>query len=157
MKLYIEQQLFTWGDTFTIYDEAGREKYLAKGEVFTFGRKLHVTDLQGREVLYIEQELMAFPAAYHIFSMGRQVACVRAECTLFVPRYWVEGPDWDVEGDFWEHDYAITRGNETVARIEKEWMRWGDCYELTVSDPANELPALAAVLVIDCMVDSKKR
>lgn len=27
MNLYIKQHIFTWGDQFSIYDEAGNEKY----------------------------------------------------------------------------------------------------------------------------------
>ena len=33
MKLLIKQRVFSWGDTYDIYDENGNEKYLVK-EVF---------------------------------------------------------------------------------------------------------------------------
>ena len=42
MKLYIKQKVFSWGDKFTVKDEAGRDRYYVEGEIFTFGRKLHV-------------------------------------------------------------------------------------------------------------------
>ena len=45
MKLYIKQKVFSWGDKFTVKDEAGRDRYYVEGEVFTFGRKLHVYDM----------------------------------------------------------------------------------------------------------------
>ena len=38
MKLYIKQKVFSWGDKFTVKDEAGRDRYYVEGEVFTFGR-----------------------------------------------------------------------------------------------------------------------
>ena len=37
MKLCIKQRVFSWGDTYDIYDENGNEKYLVKEEIFTFG------------------------------------------------------------------------------------------------------------------------
>ena len=33
-------------------------------------------------------------------------------------------------------------------------MTWGDCYELDIVDPADELIALAVVLTIDCVIAS---
>ena len=42
MKLYIKQKVFSWGDKFTVKDEAGRDSYYVEGEIFTFGRKLHM-------------------------------------------------------------------------------------------------------------------
>jgi uncharacterized protein YxjI len=36
MKLMIKQRVFSWGDTYDIYDEFGNAKYLVKAEVFSF-------------------------------------------------------------------------------------------------------------------------
>ena len=35
MKLYIKQKVFSWGDKFTVKDEAGRDRYYVEGEIFT--------------------------------------------------------------------------------------------------------------------------
>ena len=56
MNLYIKQHIFTWGDRFSVYDEAGNEKYQVEGEIFTWGKKLHLCDMQGRELAFIEFE-----------------------------------------------------------------------------------------------------
>ena len=31
-------------------------------------------------------------------------------------------------------------------------MTWGDCYELDIADARDEIPALAVVLTIDCVM-----
>jgi uncharacterized protein YxjI len=36
--------------------------------------------------------------------------------------------------------------------ISKEWMTWGDSYELSISNPQDEIVALAVVLTIDCVM-----
>ncbi len=41
MKLLIKQRIFSWGDTYDIYDEVGNVKYVVKAEVFAFGHQLH--------------------------------------------------------------------------------------------------------------------
>lgn len=155
MKLYIKEKIFTWGDQFSVFDESGREKYFVEGEVFTWGKKLHVYDRNHREVAYIEQELLTFLPCYHVYIGGRDVAQVCKEFSFFTPRYRVDGPGWEVEGHFLEHDYEITDGSRRIVTIEKEWMTWGDCYELNIADPANELLALAVVITIDCVVESQ--
>ena len=38
--------------------------------------------------------------------------------------------------------------------IRKEWMSWGDSYELDIANPADELIALAVVVAIDCVTES---
>ena len=50
MKLLIKQRVFSWGDTYDVYDEAGNVKYVVKAEVFSFGHQLHVLDVSGNEV-----------------------------------------------------------------------------------------------------------
>ncbi len=153
MKLLIEEQVFTWRDRFTVMDEAGVERYYVEGELFSWGRKLHVTDLKGREVAYVEQQLFTFLPRYAVYAGGVLIGEVVKEFSFFRPRYTVEGADWDVEGDFWDHDYTVFRGGVPVVSIQKEWFTWGDCYTLDIRDPKDEIQALALVLAIDCAVE----
>ena len=155
MKLYIREKIFTWGDQFSVMDQSGREKYFVEGEVFSWGKKLHVKDAQGREAAFIKQELLTFLPCYHVYVGGREVARVRKEFSFFTPRYSVEGPGWQVSGHFWEHDYEITQNGRIVVTIRKEWMTWGDSYELDIANPADELAALAVVVTIDCVAEQQ--
>ena len=152
MKLLIEQHIFSLRDRFTVMDESGNDRYYVEGELFSWGKKLHVTDLGGREVAYVEQQLFTFRPRYAVYAGGALIGEVVKEFSFFTPRYTVEGADWDVEGDFWSHDYTVFRGGRTVVSIQKEWFTWGDCYALDIYDPADEIQALALVLAIDCAV-----
>ena len=150
MKLYIRQKVFSWRNRFTVWDEAGNERWHATGELFSWGHKLHVTDPDGNEVLYIREKVWSFMPRFHIYMGQTKVAEIVREFTLFRPRYRIEGFGWRVDGTFWEHDYTVSDGERTIVTIHKQWMTWGDCYELDIAEPADELPALAAVLAIDC-------
>ena len=152
MKLYIKQHVFTWGDKFSIYDEAGNEKYRVEGEVFTLGKKLHLYDLQGIELAFIEQEIFTFLPQYHISRNGMQIAEVVKEFTFFKHEYTVNGLGWNVHGDFWDHEYEIADNGRTVASVSKEWMTWGDSYEIRFGADVDEIAALAVVLVIDACI-----
>lgn len=154
MKLYIKQKVFSWADRFTVKDEDGQDRYFVEGELLSWGKKLHVYDAQGNEAAFIQQKVWSFLPRYFVFVGGEQLAEIVRELTLLKPRYSIGGLDWSVEGSFWEHDYVITRSEREVVTIHKEWMTWGDCYELDISDRRDELPALAVVLAIDCITAS---
>ena len=46
----------------------------------------------------------------------------------------------------------ITKNGYPIVSISKEWMTWGDSYELNISNPQDEIVALAVVLTIDCVM-----
>lgn len=157
MNLYIKQHIFTWGDKFSIYDETGTERYYVEGEVFTFGKKLHLYDTFGSELAFIEQQLFTFRPRYYIFKNGNQIAEIIKEFTLFCQEYSVNGPDWQVSGDFFSHDYEITdRAGCTIASVSKEWFTLGDAYELCIAEDTDEVTALAVCLVIDACMDASR-
>ncbi len=153
MKLLIEERIFSWTDRFTVRDDAGNPRYYVEGELFSWGKKLHVCDLSGREVAYIEQKVWSFRPRYQVYAEGRLIGEVVREFTFFRPRYTVEGADWDVDGDFWAHDYTVSRAGIPIVSIQKEWFTWGDCYVLSIQSPADEITALSLVLAIDCAME----
>ena len=155
MRLYIKEKVFSWGDKFFVKDQSGYDKYVVEGEVFSWGKKLHVYDMTGREVAFIKQEVWSWLPRYYVFCGGHQVAEIRKEFTVFRPRYTIDGLGWDIDGDFWSHDYRITRNGRTIVTISKEWMTWGDSYELNIENPGDELVALAVVLTIDCVMEAQ--
>ena len=53
------------------------------------------------------------------------------------------------------HDYEITRDGYPIVTIRKEWMTWGDTYELDIANPKDEIVALAVVLTIDAVTESR--
>ena len=154
MKLYRKEKVFSWGDKFTVKDAYGEDKNIVEGEVFTFGKKLHVYDKHGREVAFIKQEVWSFLPRYYVFCGDRQIAEIKKEFTFLFPRYTIDGLGWEIDGSFMAHDYQITKQGRKIVTISKEWMTWGDSYELDIADPADELVALAVVIAIDCVTET---
>lgn len=155
MKLYIQQKVFSWADRFTVFDASENALYYAEGELFTWGKKLHLYNAHGVEAAYIEQRLLSFLPRYTIYRDGTEVAVVTREFTFFTQRYTVDGPGWEVDGDFLAHDYEIRDDERLVASMHKEWLSWGDCYELDITDDGDTVTALSVVLVIDCVLASQ--
>ena len=155
MKLYIKQQIFSWNDRFSVYDAYENELFTVEGELFSFGKQLAILDRNGNEVYRIEQELFRFRPRYHVVRNGEVQATVVKELSMFSPYYTVEGPGWEVQGDFFDHDYEITDGGRLVASVQKQWFTWGDTYEISVDDRAYDPAAVLAVaIIIDCVLDN---
>ena len=156
MKLYMKQKIFSWNDKFSIYDENGEERYFVEGELFSWGKKLHVYNREQKEAAFIRQEIFTLLPKFIVSIDGQDIAEIVKEFTFFKPKYRIDGLGWAIQGDFWDHDYEIAKGGNTIVRICKRWFTWGDCYELDVEDPEDEIVALSVVLAIDCVLDAQR-
>lgn len=150
MELLIKQRVFSWTDSYDVYDETGEARYFVEAEFLTLGHQIHVYDKQsGREVGAIRQKLFTFLPTFEIVIDGQVRGEVRKEFSFFTPRYQVDFRGWDVQGDFMSWDYQVMRGNAEVMSISKQWLTWGDTYVLRYSNPADEMPGLLLVIAID--------
>ena len=150
-SLYLRQKVFSWKDRFSVKGEDGSDRYWVEGEFFSLGKKLHVYDMTGVELAFIRQKTMSFRPRFYVYVQGVQVAEVVREFALR-PRYTIQGLDWEVQGDFWGHNYEILCRGRSVVRVEKAWMSWGDSYRIDVLDNRDEVNALAVALAIDAVL-----
>src|SRR4051812_45951170 len=125
MRYVMKEKLFSWGDDFTIRDEAGRDVYFVDGKVFTWGKQLSFQDMAGNELPYIRQKLLSWGPKYEITRGDQVVATVTKELfTLFKCRFVVDVPgpdDLEASGDFLDHEYDFTLHGHTVAKVSKTW------------------------------------
>jgi len=150
MRLCIKQRVFSWTDSYDVYDENGVARYFVQAEFLTLGHQIHVYEKQtGREVGSIHQRLLTFLPTFDIIVDGQSQGCVSKQFSLFTPRYEVDFRGWDVEGDLLGWDYSVHQGNLEIMNISKQWLSWGDTYTLQYSNPAHEMPGLLLVLAID--------
>ena len=150
MELLIKQRVFSWTDSYDVYDETGEARYFVEAEFLTLGHQIHVYDKRsGREVGAIHQKLFTLLPTFEIVIDGQVRGEVRKEFSFFTPRYQVDFRGWDVQGDFMSWDYQVMRGNAEVMSISKQWLTWGDTYVLRYSNPADEMPGLLLVIAID--------
>ncbi len=153
MELHIRQRIFSWGDSYDVFDDSGEARYEVRSAFFSLGHQIHVYDKQadeGRdEVGSIRQKLFTLMPTFEIEIGGRVIGTVRKKFTLLRQNYEVDYRGWDVEGDFLGWDYRVTDGSREVMSISKEWLTWGDTYVLRYSNPADEMPGLLLVIAID--------
>lgn len=149
MKLLFKQRLFSWFDSYDIYDENGDTMYVVKGQ-FSWGHCLKIFDASGREVGMIQQRVFSFLPKFEMYYGEEYVGCISKKLSFLKPKYEIECNGWQVEGNFFEWDYEILDfGGRSVATISKELFNWTDTYVIDVKDPKNALYALMLVLAID--------
>ena len=150
MKLLIKQRVFSWSDTYDVYDEYGNAKYYVKGELFSLGHQIHVYDSRTREEIgVIHQKLLSFMPRFEVEVRGLVIGEIQKKFTLFRPRYEIEYNGWSVDGDFLGWNYEVLNGSYKVMQIEKEILYWGDTYVIDFSNPEDEIQGLMLVIAID--------
>ena len=128
MKLLIKQRVFSWSDTYDIYDEDGKPKYFVKAELFRLGHQLHVYDSANREIGMVKQRIFTFLPAFDIEIDGQTFGSIEKQFTFFKPKYHLDYNGWRCEGDFLSWDYDVYSGCSVVVHISKEPLHWGDTY-----------------------------
>ena len=149
MKLLFKQRMFSWFDSYDIYDESGNTVFTVKGQL-SWGHCFKIFDAAGNEVGEVRQRIFTFMPKFEIYRGDSYLGCISKEFTFFKPRYNIDFNGWYVEGSFMEWDYCVysSNGNE-VASVSKEIWNWTDTYSIDVNDPDDALNALMLVLAID--------
>ncbi len=156
MRLYIKQRVFSWEDTYDVYDEEGNVRYNVKGEFFSLGHRLHVRDASGNEIGLIKEKILSVLTCFEIEIGGKKAGRIQKKFSFLHPRYEVDFRGWRVEGNMMGWEYDVYDGCSSVVHISKKILSWGDTYALEFADPADELDGLLLVIAIDAANCTKK-
>ena len=109
LKLYIRQKCFPGEISLPSKIQRFRS-VLCGGRGFLLGQKSSMSMIcVVMRVAFIQQKLFTFLPRYEVYMREKQVAEIAKEFTFLFPKYRIDGPNWDIEGTFMEHDYEITQ------------------------------------------------
>lgn len=149
MRMLFRQRVFSWFDSYDIYDENEQPLYSVQGR-FAWGHKLEISDGAGRLLGMVWQAPLTFLPRFTLHEGEDAVGEMVKEFTLFSPRYSIDDWGWQVEGDFLGWSYTVTdSGGNVVMEAYKELLHWTDFYVIDVANPADALRCLMVVLAID--------
>ena len=149
MRLLFRQRMFSWFDSYDIYDSADRTVYTVKGQP-SWGHCLRIFDPSGEVLGTVQQKVLMFLPKFELYGQGRYIGCIRKLFSPFHPRYVLDGLDWYAEGNWIEWDYTIRNGaGNTVATVSKQPLHWTDTYVIDTERPEDALYALMFVLAVD--------
>ena len=107
MRMLFKQRLFSWFDSYDIYDESGAVLFTVEGKL-SWGHCLHILDAAGQHIGTVQERVLTFLPQFELYAYGDYLGCLKKEFTLFTPRFVFDCSDWQVEGSWTEWDYAIT-------------------------------------------------
>ena len=149
MRLLFKQRLFSWFDSYDIYDEDGRTVYTVEGKL-SWGHCLHILDARGEHIGTVQEKVFTLLPKFELYIHDQYVGSIQKQFTFFQPRFDIDCNGWQVEGSFLEWDYTVREAcGALVATISKELFNWTDTYVIDVMDPKDTLCALMLVLAID--------
>ena len=148
----IKEKFWSWGNDFTISDEAGNDVFQVDGKAFSWGDKLFFQDMAGRELACIIQKLHSLRPQYKIIRDGNVFAEVIKEFSWFKQKFLLDVPgpnDYEINGSFWQHEFTFLRAGREVASISKSRWAWTDSYGVEIIDGEDEVSILCTCIVID--------
>lgn len=149
MKLLFKQRMFSWFDSYDIYDEAGNTVYVVKGQL-SWGHLLKIYDSAGREIGTVKEKIFTWLPKFELYAGDRYLGCISKEFSFFKPRFNIDFNGWRVEGNLLGWDYTVyDRLNGIAASVSKEIWNWTDTYVIDIPNPSNALNAVMLVLAID--------
>ena len=149
MKLLFKERLFSWFDSYDIYNEAGQTVYVVKGQL-SWGHCLKIFDANGVELGAVKERIFTLLPKFEMHIGQEYIGCISKEFTIFRPAYNIDCNGWHIEGDFFEWEYSIINSNrKVIATVSKQLFNWTDTYVIDISDPNDALCALMLVLAID--------
>ena len=156
MKLLFKQRLFSWFDSYDIYDEDGNSVYTVKGQL-SWGHCLKIYDADDHEVGTIQERILTLLPKFEVYLGNQYVGSISKEFSFFTPKFNIDYNGWHVEGDFFEWDYSIlNQSGQQIAEVSKQLFNWTDTYVIDVQNPSDALGALMLVLAIDAEKCSRK-
>lgn len=149
MKLLFKQRLFSWFDSYDIYDEAGRTVYTVHGQL-DWGHNLQIYGVNGVNYGGVKEVVLTWLPKFELYQNGALLGTMRKKFTWFKPAYSLDFNGWQVSGNVMGWDYTITdaRGG-LVATASKQIWNFTDTYVIDVVYPQDALCALMFTLAID--------
>ncbi len=152
MRYLVRQRIFSLGASFWITDEHGNEVFHVDGHALQLRKTFELTDASGAEVAVIRQQLFRLRGTMEVERDGEVIATVRRALLSFRHRYEVEladGTSLDATGNFTDLRWDLTRGDQFVGRISRQWFQVRDSYGVEVEPGQDAALVIAIAVCID--------
>ena len=152
----IRQKLVSIGDDFWIENHEGRKIYKVDGKALRIRKTLVLEDMNGNIRCKIQERLLAIKDTMAIQGPdGEQIALIKKALIAPLRDRWTvkvkNGPDLDVQGNIFDHEYSIKQGRDQVAEVSKKWFSITDTYGVEINPAQNDVLILAVAIAIDMM------
>ena len=103
MRLIFKQRLFSWFDSYDIYDEAGNTVFTVEGQL-SWGHCLKIFASDGSELGTVKEKVLTLLPKFELYLGDRYIGSVKKRFTLFRNVYDINCRGWTVDGDIFGWD-----------------------------------------------------
>ena len=86
MQLLFKQRLFSWFDSYDIYDESGNTVYTVKGKL-SWGHLLEIYDRFDNHIGTVQERVLTFLPKFLMYINGQEIGEIRKELTFLKPKF----------------------------------------------------------------------
>ena len=112
MKLLLRQRIFSWFDSFDIYDEEDRTVFTVEGQL-SWGHRLEIYDPTGAHLGTVKERVLTFLPQFELYAGEQYLGCIRKEFTFFRPSFTLDFNGWSVDGNWMEWGLRDSRRRRT--------------------------------------------
>lgn len=151
MRLLFKQKIFSWFDSYDVYDENQNTAFTVQGKM-SWGHCLEISNGYNGYVGKIKEEVLTFLPRFAIYIGDNYIGEIKKEFTFFKPVFTLNCNDWNVTGDIFGLDYQVTDSNgNMIMKAQKQLFNWTDTYVIDVVNQEDTLLSLMIVLAIDAI------
>ena len=158
----IRQKLFSIGDDFWIENQHGQKVFKVDGKALRLRKTLVFEDMDGEKLCQIQERWLPIKETMAIDGPdGEQMAVIKKALMAPLRDKWdvkvKNGPDLDVQGNIFDHEYTFKQGWKKVAEVSKKWFSLTDTYGVEIDPGQNDILILAIAIAIDMMAHDEDK
>ena len=160
VKYRIKERFLAFKRRYLLYDDQDREIGYVSKHPFSLVKKATFYDLSDEVLFVISKKPFSFRPTYYIERRGeREMRIFRS--LGFRPDIYVESlissDAFMIQGNIWHSEYAFYKNDRGFAYVSRDIWKIPDSYGVAVDQTEDELIVLCMVIIIDLMIDSRRR
>lgn len=155
MKIIVKNKFVSWGGSSKVEDASGKALYRVKGKAFSWTRKKTLLDLNGNVLYRIRNKWPTFilHSAFICDKDGNKICKVKQNLS-FKHNYLIEETRDSIQvNGYILNGMQVTRNNQYIGTIKKEFWALRDYFVLDVPDDQDPTFLIALVIAMDNIQD----
>lgn len=159
MKYLIKQKVFSFSDTYTIYNEKEQPAFLAKFKILSLSNKFYLSTVQGEIIYETDKKIFSFLPEFYIKKYNQLYGTLKKELTFFKPKFNLvsEYGNYNLEGDFFHYNFNFYKNGNIIADINKKFFSFRDSYGVDISEEEDHAFILTNVIILDFLFHNSTR
>jgi uncharacterized protein YxjI len=155
------QKIVSIGRNFWIENEEGEQVYKIDGSAVRLRRTYTFKDAHGKTLAKIVKSVLTLKESMEVSGPGgEQLAVVKKDLFTPLKEHFIvnikNGPDLEIHGNLFDHEYTIGDNQYQVAQVSKKWLDVRDSYSVLIEPDQDDVILLAVVVCIDEMTHATR-